>query len=138
MKKARDYLEKISAGKALLSVDFLPEEGTWFEGENFSGCDGKRFAGLRIAPGPVALLLHDEFAEAGKLDFLTGCQGFLDNVQDGLHNCFSFFSLEVAVGANVFYQVFFCHGKDFYHISHGKGKRESPEGPLYGSNLPEI
>lgn len=122
---------------ALLAVDFLTQESARFEGENLAGGNGKWFAGLGIAAGTVTLLLNTELAETGEFNFLTRSQGFFNDVQNGLNDLLGFFSLEVAVCSNVFYQVFFCHGKDFYHTSNGNSKRESPEGPLYGSNLPE-
>lgn len=122
----------------LLAVDFLAQESAWFEGKDLAGGNGERFTGLGIAPGTVTFLLNNELAETGKFNFLTRSQGFFDDVQNGLNDLFGFFSLEVAVCSNVFYQVFFCHGKDFYHISLANSKRESPEGPLYGSNLPEL
>lgn len=121
----------------LLPVDFLLEESARFEGENLAGGDGEGFAGLGIAPRAVAFLLHDELAEAGEFDFLTGGQRFLDDVQDGRHDRFGFFSLEVAICSNVFYQVLFCHGMDFYHKTAGKGKRETLKGPHSATGLPE-
>ncbi len=138
MVKAGDYTEKISVVGALLPVDFLSEEGTRFEGENFAGNNGERLAGLRISPGPVAFLLNNKLAEAGKFDFLAGSQGFLDDGQNGLNDPFSFFSLKVAVDSNIFYQVFFGHRMDFYHKSHGNGKKESPEGSLHNANPPVV
>jgi len=48
-------------------VYFLFEEDTWLEGENLAGSNGERFAGLRITPGPVLLLVDNELAEAGNL-----------------------------------------------------------------------
>ena len=123
--------------RTLFPVYFLFEERTRLEGEDLAGGNGERFAGLGISPCPVALLLDDKLAEAGEFYFFTGGQRFLYDVQYGLHNLFGFFSLKVAVGSNVFYQFFFCHRKDFYHKRQGKGKRETSEGPLLTTGLPE-
>ncbi len=83
--------------KTSFLAEFLLEKGTWLEGVDLAGGYDERFAGLGIAPYPIVLLVDDELAEAGKLDFLTSSKSLLDDIQNGLHYLFRFFSREITV-----------------------------------------
>lgn len=107
--------QELGEAETLLPVDFLLEKDARLEGEDLAGGDGEGFPGLGVAAEPIMLLVDDELAEAGDFNLLPGGQGFLYDVQKVLHDFFGLFSLEVAVGTDVFDKVFFGHGRDSYH-----------------------
>ena len=131
-------MEKVGEAGILLPADLLFENGTRLEGENLAGGDGEGVTGLGVATDPVVLLVDDELAESCYLDFLTGGKSILDDVQDGLHHLLGFFPLEPADVTNFFDEVFFGHGRNFYHewMDYGKGEwRQYPFRNLAASSL---
>jgi hypothetical protein len=94
----------------------LLKENARLEGEDLAGGNGEGFPGLGVTAEPVVFLVDNELAEAGDLDFLSGCKGILHNIKEGIHNLLGLFSLEVAVGTDVFDKVFFGHGMLFLYV----------------------